>query len=122
MKIEKLKLFSVAVFTWSQRHFYDIDRILFALLILENCPMILSVYQYMYNLRTGNRFTMVLYIGQDSGDCPYDPAVESSGPACVTVRERVCLHISCSFHSNRPRYVVKPRSRNRTGPGRAKAI
>jgi hypothetical protein len=41
------KLFSagVAVF-YGELNFYDIDRIASALLILENCPMILSVYQY----------------------------------------------------------------------------
>lgn len=59
-------------------------------------------------------------------DCPYDP-VESTGPAatvhtpCTVMRERVCLHISCSFRSDMPcRCTVKPRSRNRTGPVRPK--
>lgn len=71
------------------------------------------------NLRTGNRFIVVLYIGTGyPGRLPVWPCRVKR--TCLrdcarqTMRERVCLHISCSFRSDRPLHAVKPRSRNRT--------
>lgn len=62
--------------------------------------MILSAYQYVYGIRTGDRFTVVLYIGRNSGDCPYNPAVESSGSlACVTVPELCAAACVYTYHA-----------------------